>query len=252
MADRPADPVGATLGDLARADVAGAGTVLPRSGLDVLDLHGRLRRAGRHDRTRRGHVNLCRLAAMMRRFRIHRVAAPLVSALLLIVLVPGAAHGHAQLDTADAGGQVHGDPAGDRGVRHLRRAGEPRRQQARRQARRRRHGRPGWRRPERPQADARDAGDAARVRLLPRRMDDGLARRRRAGSGHLDVHRGRRAVRSAPSVAASLGPQRGGHRGAVGGRIDRDPVGRADARSVGGRRRRRHAAATSSCRSSSR
>ncbi len=65
--------------------------------------------------------------------------------------------------------------------------------------------------------------DAARLRLVPRRVDDDLARRRRAGARDLDVHRGRRAValphpgrdgrpdrRRPPSAAVRRRPPRDG------------------------------------------
>ena len=152
----------------------------------------RIRPSGRW---RRGPAIVCRLAAMMRQFRIHRVAAPAASALLLIVLLPGVAHAHAQLDkptpadkatvtqpvTVVSGIFVERVNAG--------------RQQPRRQARGRWHRRPGWRRSEQRQADGRDAGDAARVRC--RTSSNGRRSRSTTASwpGHLDVHGRRRADR---------------------------------------------------------
>ena len=83
-------------------------------------------------------------------------------------------------------------------------------------------------------------GDAARLRLVPGPMDDGLARRRRAGARDVDVHRRGRAIGCRhtgrePDTGSERDRRADGRRD--GRRIGRRAVDRSDTPAVG---RRRH------------
>ena len=148
-------------------------------GFEVLDLHGGI--SARH-RDRRQVVNVCRLADMMLQIPIRRVATlVLVAADGGHCWCPALVLAHAELETRDAGRQVDRHRARRRGVRHLQRGDDARRQQPRRQGRRRRDGRRGHGRPEDDTADGRDAG-RRRSATAPTRSNP----RRSATDGHTE------------------------------------------------------------------
>ena len=185
----------------------------------------------------------------------------MVAATALVLLLPGLAAAHAELQTASPADTavVQGTPAGDLG--HVQRGRQGRRQLARPPGRRQRQGAgEGRRGPGRRQADGHHARAGAGPRRLHREVDDRLRRGQRhrppavdlhGGAGH-DAHRepergpDRDAGRRPPSASAAPSASAVAERDRV---TEPCPHPRAVAQRLG--RLDRAAAATSCCRSSS-